>query len=812
MIDVASGPAFALFDGMQQTAPNEHNRSFGFLRAGPPSSGGDLHASVGTYSVSIQYTQGRPAASHVNAVARTSELYIDRASVRVGYSLTDAFGEPRVEQSGLYVSLGLAFTDGTPVLEEACALPDALTGVGECEQTLPSSMFGSVARPAQVAVVVQYGGNMVATASAGAVTLMGTIAHVGLSAAGMLATLPQSPRFVEDEFDVTIHAHTGASAFALKGWSFLIQYDVGVLSLISSSFSSVYQTPTTALDSGAGTFDAVTTGLDPSASNGDVQGRTSLYLATLRFRVVGGEGQSASSALSGTVGSMVNQGTQRYVSNAAMLLTDYRAGQHTAGAVAVEQLAVVGVLAYWGATLGSSSFVNTAALSGVASSASVRVIELHNRPALNSRERTSAYSCTSRDPSMAEVASSTCVASAGSAQSTGGRTTVDVYRAASGALVAELPVAVWYPQSVAVELADAQLESVNCTSSSSFQETVVSARATFGGTGLLSVDGVDVSSLVGFVSSNEAVATISSRTVRGAAVGSALVRATVASSTLVPSAATLTVTAATVTLTSIRAVVVNSIGWSNAPPHVPWSSADAGFSASAVVGQSLSSEGDVGDVLAYAVFSDGAEQPLRASELTVTPTSPSVNASFTGAAWRMEVSVGAMRECGRLLMVEWGACGFGYARVHLRMPNAIAIRASIGAPRLTPPGDGATLPPMAVATSAEVVVEVDFDDGSTRDFSLDARTAFSVPSAYAACVEVRGVRTLAMLSGAACAQVGITASVPSVAPGLEATATVPVARFVALEVWAVPYPSYTGYESMRMSRPLRGPNAHLHTR
>ena len=51
---------------------------------------------------------------------------------------------------------------------------------------------------------------------------------------------------------------------------------------------------------------------------------------------------------------------------------------------------------------------------------------------------------------------------------------------------------------------------------------------------------------------------------------------------------------------------------------------------------------------------------------------------------------------------------------HLRMPNAIAIRASLGATRLTTPGDSATLPPLSVPTSATISVEVDFDDGTTK--------------------------------------------------------------------------------------------------
>ena len=131
-------------------------------------------------------------------------------------------------------------------MTHACALPDEDSGLGECAYQLPTLMFTGTARSAQTSVKIRYGSSEVASASAGSITLKAAIAHPGLSAAGMLAELPQSPRFVDDEFDVPIRAHTGPSAFALKGWSFFVQYDANVLSLRSYTFTSVYQTPTIA--------------------------------------------------------------------------------------------------------------------------------------------------------------------------------------------------------------------------------------------------------------------------------------------------------------------------------------------------------------------------------------------------------------------------------------------------------------------------------------------------------------------------------------------------------------------------------------
>ena len=54
-------------------------------------------------------------------------------------------------------------------------------------------------------------------------TLMGALSFAGLSDAGMIATMPQSPRFREDVFSVPITAHTNPSAgFALSAWSSLL--------------------------------------------------------------------------------------------------------------------------------------------------------------------------------------------------------------------------------------------------------------------------------------------------------------------------------------------------------------------------------------------------------------------------------------------------------------------------------------------------------------------------------------------------------------------------------------------------------------
>ena len=94
------------------------------------------------------------------------------------------------------------------------------------------------------------------------------------------------------------------------------------------------------------------------------------------------------------------------------------------------------------------------------------------------------------------------------------------------------------------------------------------------------------------------------------------------------------------------------------------------------------------------------------------------------------VQVGAVRECGALLAVEWRVCnqsvGTGFAPINLRMPSVTRILTAVLASRLTPPDDSAALSPILLSSSAYVQVRVEFSDGSIRDFSSDSRVSIAV--------------------------------------------------------------------------------------
>jgi hypothetical protein len=292
-------------------------------------------------------------------------------------------GESRISLSGLGVALRLVFADGGADYAFTCSQPSSV-GIGECQSTVPSSQFGSMLRSAQANLAASYGSSPVASASGGAVSLQPVVTPGTLTSAGVLASLPRSPRYVGDQFSVRISAHTGAAAVALKAWGLRLRYNTSNLVLVGTpTFSAVYQTPTYVHNAQQGTFDVITTGTQASYPDSTVTAKTSLYLMTMQFRVVSGAGSTSLPAFEGTVDQMVNQNTQDYVSNVPVQVTDHRGSLFNSSSLVIEATSVVGVLAY----LETASQVNTAALNGTVISSQVLRWGLNPRAAPSASPR-----------------------------------------------------------------------------------------------------------------------------------------------------------------------------------------------------------------------------------------------------------------------------------------------------------------------------------------------------------------------------------------------------------------------------------------
>ena len=95
-------------------------------------------------------------------------------------------------------------------------------------------------------------------------------------------------------------------------------------------------------------------------------------------------------------------------------------------------------------------------------------------------------------------------------------------------------------------------------------------------------------------------------------------------------------------------------------------------------------------------------------------------------------------------------------------------------------------------SSLAIAATVHYDDGTSKDFSSDARLNVSLAAASAECASVHGLAQVAVSAGAGCASIEVLVQVPDLSPSLSATVAVPVVKFQALRLSTAPYPSYPG--------------------
>ena len=775
-------------------------RAFGFFaRATPGTSGQMVSASVDdtVRASDAFFTVGLPPAAVISATVRTKVLYPDRNDLRVVYQLRDAIGESRVSLEQLSVSLMLVFDDVTS-FELTCNTPTSASGVGECASLLPPTMFSSMQRQASLRVIVRYGTyTPLGSAQAGSIVLRAALVQSSLVSAGVVAVLPESPRFIGDFFEVEFRAHTGVPNFALVGWNVALEINSQVLDLVQVDFNSVYTTPTYRFVNHAAraVFSVVATGLSSGYTTADVMGASSLLLMKLGFVISNQISSGAHHAINGTVGAFVNQGTQRYLSNTRLRMTDYRGGRQNSGALIIEHVRSVGVLA----VSETATLVNTATLHGSPSEHTIQVLELYDRAA-SPAALSMGYTCHSLDPMVVSVLPSSCTLSVAAHQA-GGLASVDV-QSVNGTSLVQVPFAVWAPLTLQVFLRDTHLGALDglaaatdCAVGEQYQTTSASAAAVFGGGNLTSTGLLDVSILVVFSSSDPSVIAIKGSTILGVAPGSALVNAEVAAAGLAPTAAAVSVSSDAVAVVALRTAVVTHISWVQSPPSVyPWLPLDGSFAVRARLEHAFSREGDSGVVVVNAVFADGSEQALPASQLAVASETSSLDASLQGDVWRVGVSVGAVRSCGILLSVDWKVCNrtvvSSGAAVNIQMPSVDAISAQAAHPRLAPAGDGATVTPISISSSTSIFVSVLFSDGTSRGMSTDSRLLLELDGPSGGCAEIHGVNGVRILPGSTCDTLTVKASIPSLASGVYALATITVVRLSHVVAYTFAHPTY----------------------
>ena len=214
--------------------------------------------------------------------------------------------------------------------------------------------------------------------------------------------------------------------------------------------------------------------------------------------------------------------------------------------------------------------------------------------------------------------------------------------------------------------------------------------------------------------------------------------------------------------------------------------------------QVLTAEGDSADVQAVARFSDGTQHLLSADQMRVNTTSTNlrVRERVGSAAWGVEVTVGAERECGPIVDVAWRVCNatvaVGHGEVVVSPPDAISMSLTISASSLTAPKDSAGLAPISLPHRTLLSVTVGYGDGTQRDFTSDKRVSFALSNVTVGCAQLeQQPPAVVVLEEASCTTVCVVGSVGAL--GLQASACVPLVRFARLELTLLPYPLYPGF-------------------
>ena len=759
------------------------------LRA-PSTSGSIVPYLGGVEQTSSEFSVGPLRVASVRSVLRTPTVYEpsdrmhDRERVIVAIQAFDASGSTEVLKSGLSVTVTLSKAGESSVVQ-GCAQPAFATGMATCYAQLPAGWFNpSGVGSADVMVALRYSGDVsdAARTPLMAVTLAQGVSHSSLSSSGMTMTLPTSPRFPGDQFDVSVTASLIGVEYGMQGWTVVLHYASSALRMVSRSIDGIWGAA--APDESSGYLKLICNAPADNVHTNPLVRGSDIPIMRIRFEVMGGASVGGHE-ISLSVVSMINFGGNLFVENEAALALDHRDGGHPAGQLMVVSDETRGLFAY--AAGGRAPWLNSAPLTGRAApiggiDVTARTVALrpHGPPDV---APAGGSSCSSSAPTIVSV--SGCTVSLLASAPSGGGVMVTVRAAGFDVSVA---LVVWHPESVSIEAESSTLYLLlGC--SARYEWTRVRARA----------GGLDVTPLLE-VGDLQVMASAST-SLRLVWVGNAVFAEGVASGTgtigltFQPSVThSITVSSEPVAVASLIAHVVTSSQLQVSRPNAGTVIPTYSFS------QKLNTEGDDGEVIAVAMTESGATlAPLPTDELWLTPLTTSLRVSENSST-RIVVNVGAVRESGcSLLRVDWRVCEAlnttvrPYVALDLPSPTGVRI-ISTSHPRLAPADDIATMSGISEATRTTLTVIVDFEDPetgatSTGDFSSDKRMTLSTDSS---CGAVSGNEVTTASDDAGCSgqsMIVVTATVRFGDVELASPPmTIPLVRYASMKLSFHAYP------------------------
>ena len=741
------------------------------------STGSILTRRVATQAVSI-YVQNKPYATLnqttaslyptvISSVLRTAQVWADRSGVRVAYQVKDAHGRVKVtEPSAVLMQVWAGLSSTSPVTcNTALTQRSEQKYVAYCTiDSLPASWFEGESPSVAFAIL-----SLRNTANTGTLAqAFGTVAVIpppswydaslraattgsgrsapaglGMTSGGLFITTPVSPVQPSEQFDVYMYAHT--AGYALNSMTVVMYYSSDLLEYVSFGQTSHFNGAV--FDSSeAGRLAWVITGRSALASASDVTGEA-IYLVrvTLRFKsdAAAGTHEGATLGLYPFAQTLVNNGNLPFVQAQAGRAFSAFTTAEPYTKMEVHRPVDMGIFAY----SADPVLFNTALLDGVTRSHSMNVVKVTSDALSNTATSTVTPSgCSTQFPADASpyysLDATSCAVSMSSAHTGAGLTDVAL-QVSVASFVTSVSFKVYTPTLVAVAAEDPVLNrfadiygaaiSTSCASGSCaypYQRTRVSAV----------VDSLDASTLVQFAVTNSTVASLGSgalwNMLQGTAPGSTLLHLNG-----LPGGPSVTISVSDelVYVVDLRSRVVTSAAWS-LPPDSVYASGSP-FTAGVVLQNVMQAEGDSGFMFSTVRFSDGATMDVGYApvpgieEMVVTTSNPNVVIISPYSSgedyWQLAAAVGAVRDTPEDVFVNWTVSGSVVATsvvpLLIAVPTPIGATFTIQQSSITAGEDIASLPPYSIPTTLGLQVLVDYDDGTQRDHTSDARVTYSVP-------------------------------------------------------------------------------------
>ncbi|KAK3269305.1 hypothetical protein CYMTET_22249, partial [Cymbomonas tetramitiformis] len=774
---------------------------------GTACSSGNLASSFSTRT-SGSFTTAKEQAAVLRVIVRTSQIHHDRHGISAQYLVVDGSGRPQVELAGLEVQM-VVTNDESATITSICDLPASDTGSGDClydDAELLSWFSTSASSSASLEVKAVYSGVTAAKSPAMSVVLAAEVGHAAMTRPGMALSMPQSPRFAGDSFTSQVYGHTGG--YALSTFGLTVRYDTSVLRYIAIAGDAKYLAPTVN-DYTEGQLVALASGLADGVTNADVTG-DAIELATVQFAVVSDvEARTYSGVLNCTVKEMVSTSSVQLdgTVNAPAQINDEQGGAVYEGQLSVQATEVRGVYAYASA----AELFNTGVLAGGATTCELTVMEVYNQVGVEDTVAAAA-ACTITSAAVASV--SDCVVAVGE-EHTAGADAVEV-AVQAGPHSSSVTLRVWFPQDVSIWVIDAELNAIagasqvgSCTQPR-FQSTAVGANATFGGAGLTSVSGLDVSCMVEFASRNSTVLEVDGTTAHGLSAGQAEIYLSGGAAALgAAGEARLAVVESEVTVQHLSGVLATGARWDAVESSSVSLDAGTQLALRVTLEQALTKEGDGGPIFTYAQFSDLMVAEVKQAQGAVVTVHPDFAACLevsddTESSADVKGVVPSGGESGSssaMLLVAWkdectGAditTGIGEVTVSLSPPVSAVITAEHS--QIARPSDPAAANPISTPAWSALTVVMTYADGTTKDLTKDSRTRLSVVSgAHLLTVNSTTASATAIENATDFGSGTVMATFPGYkgAEAITASVAVEIVGLDHLTLFTSPYPPYSG--------------------